>query len=303
MANVAEIAAAEKKRIFQDLKDRRPGKYESVIRQMETSKWFMLLQTRGNVAEAFARAQLLTTFYLAMRAVDDVIDGDAPLPSSAATLTEYAEQRIAFAQRLTAPVDVADYLLLYSVMIGGKIGIEVTGEARAVLESMKFDAQRRDEFLKTMQLKFYPRKTLDEYFHSQDIKGTVSGMLKLFDTPPGKTQLLMPIGNAHRLYLTLKDFPEDLAAGLVNISQEDADRLGIKQSDLEAVVNQGMIQPNVRTWIIQTAQNGLDTLRQHREIYLRRDDFPKNMLGRVVLRLAYERPAKKAFQAAITVYS
>lgn len=305
---LTERAAVESRRVFANMLEIRGHKYAGVIRGMQAFKWLTLLQTKGNFVEAKQRGDLLLTFYAAMRRVDDVVDGDVQLPTGEKSRTEYVDQRLLFVNGgVKNPTDAADWLLLYSASLAEKLGFEITIETSAILTSMRFDAQRMDEYTRSRRLVTYAARELQDYFHGQDITGTVSGMLKLFDEPPSKTVLLSPIGNAHRLYLTLKDFPEDLRAGLVNISTEDCERLQIRMPDLEKIAAETDISrptavpTSVRKWLAETARNGRELLDYHKSQVLPKNQF--NHLGRFVLWFMYQRPAEKTLKRIFEAYA
>ena len=313
MANLEDrvltgIAALERRKVFANMVETRGHKYAGIIRGMQTFRWLMLLQTKGNFVEAKRRGEILITFYAAMRWVDDIIDGDVQLPASEKSRIYYVDKRLEFVNGgMKNPTDTADWLLLHSASVAKKLGFQITGETSAILNSMRFDAQRIDQYALSRRLVTYPASELQGYFHDQDITGTVSGMLKLFDEPPSKTALLAPIGNAHRLYLTIKDFPKDLKAGLVNIPAEDCERLQIRMHDLEKVAAEADISHpaaiplGIRKWLAETARNGLELLDYHKSQVLPKNSL--NYLGRFVLWFMYQKQAEKALRRAFETYA
>lgn len=273
----------------------------------------MLFQTKGNVPEAFTRGELLASYYVLMRYIDDIVDKDAALPSTASSREEYVEQRLAFAQNPARPTDTADYLTLHCYSSAAKLGFSIADETRSILLSMLFDAKRVEAAERTGQGLIFPEQELRRNFYLCDIEGTVKGMLKLFGDDPQKFPLLEPIGLADRTRLTLEDLSADIRVGLINIPEEDMAQYGISRSDLEAVAAlphelaleklvaiPEALPKGVREWVENKAKTGLALVAENKEI-VRTHQF--RLLGKLALQVKYALPMERYFQRVLMAYN
>lgn len=282
-----------REQVFADMRATRKDKYKGLIRGIRVFKYLMLLQTRFDFPEAFRRGEFLSTYYALMHHIDDVVDDDVPLPTSAQSKKEYVEQRIAFISQSQPPTDIADYLFLYSSYLADQLGYDMHSETEDIFRSLLWDAHR------TGTSKVFPERELNHHFYLLDIRGTIRGMLRLFDETPEKFEQLEYIGRASRIYFNLKDLVSDIKAGVINISQEDCHRHNISPADLEVIASNGNLPLSygIRKWVREQANEGLDLLAYHRLEIL-----PKHSLGlwgRLTLRFVYEQPAKQYFMKAL----
>lgn len=276
---------------------------EEILKARE--KVFVHMQTRpkyGKFARAMKlvplskdRKDLLITFYCAMRTIDDVVDGDLPLPKQFATRTDYVLDKLAFIEKLDTaiefdkahPKDEAEMMILYSFAVASKLGYTILQETRDIVSSMLFDSQRRDEYLRTGKLRFFPDAELYHHFHLLDVKGTIAGSAKIFREDPSQFSSFEPLGFATRIRYNLRDYHEDVAAGIVNVSFEDAQRLGItvkNLADIEA--------PAVKAWFHEQTLKGLSLLANHHDFMANAD---LGLLTRAVLFVQYTFPAERYF--------
>ena len=140
--------------------------------------WLPMMQYSG-VLIGHRKGQMLEADYLWMRTVDDIADGDIPVPSSNSA-AKYIEEKLAFLNAPGTPRDDVDCLILFSEELSRETGISLQEERELILRSMLFDAQR---FGKS---RIFSKKDLDEHFYRCDIEGTGKGTLKLFCEDPDK---------------------------------------------------------------------------------------------------------------------
>lgn len=265
-------AATMRKRLFEHMLNTRPWKY----------RWFLFyLRLFKYLAFAPVRGEFLESYYTLMRYLDDIVDGDLPLPESYSSAEDYMVAKIKFSAQLTEPTDEADYLLLYCFDLSEKFGENFQEETNDILNSLLFDARRRST------LAIFPEAKLNYHFHLLDIRGTIRATLKIFKDDPNKYLLLEPLGKACRYEYDIEDIESDLEAGYVNISAEDCIRLAITAEDLR---NSSSVK--IRKWLYQHALQGLDLLEQHRE-NLAIGNFTR--FERLVFRYVYEKPARHCF--------
>lgn len=253
----------------------RGEKYKWFLRGLRTFKYASMSPTKGSFLESY---------YTLMRYVDDIVDGDAPLPERFQSSVEFVEEKIDFAKHSTNPRDPADYLMLYCFELGSKFGQEFSKETQDILSSMLFDAKRYGKRV------IFPEKELSYHFHLLDIRGTVSATLKIFGEDPNKHQILQPLGLACRLFYNLRDYDEDIQAGLVNISAEDVEKFNI--SDLE-----NRLSPGVQSWFRDQSKQGIKLLKKHKSTV---SDGNFGLLARITFPIVYENSARKYFENVLS---
>jgi len=214
-----------------------------------------------------------------MRYIDDVVDGDAPLPPNYRSREDYVLHRIAFAQNPVNPKDPVDHLLLACYSAGENLGHSFQKESDDILRSMLFDARRVGRSL------VFPYSELHEHFHLLDVEGVVKATMKASGEDSSRYQALAPLGLASRIHYNLRDYEEDLDAGLVNVSEEDINRLEMNLTDVNSL--------GVQTWFKEQANLGLSLLDQHK-INMKKEKF--HWWSRLAFPLFYENSARKYFE-------
>lgn len=270
--NLSALARGMRARVFEHMLKTRGWKYKSFLWYLRVFKYAAFAPTRG----AF-----LESYYTLMRYLDDVVDGDAPLPAAYVDESEYIRAKIAFSANQARPSDEVDYLMLHCFELAAKMGEDFQQETKDILESLLFDAQRRGKMI------VFSQEELQHHFHLLDIRGTVRATLKVFKDDPDKYVLLAPLGTACRCEYDLEDFEGDIAAGYVNISREELEALDIAPEAL-----QDPSSPIFDKWRRYKAEEGLKLLDAHRH------QLPKghfSLLERATFALVYERPAKRLF--------
>ena len=262
-----------RKQIFDHMLAARGPKYKWFLRALRTFKYASMSPTRGTFLESY---------YVLMRYIDDIVDGDAELPAGYESSEEFVQEKIDFARHLTNPKDAADSLMLYCFELGDKFGEDFSNETQDILSSLLFDAGRYGKMI------IFPESELTHHFHLLDVRGTISAALKVFGEDPDKYQVLAPLGFATRIYYNLRDYDEDIKAGLVNISAEDCLQFNISKGNLE-----NRLSPGVQAWFNGQTEKGKELLNQHKSVI---SDGNFGLLTRLTLPLVFERPARRYFQ-------
>lgn len=258
--------------------DTRGWKYRVFLRYLQFFKY---------VAFAPVRGEFLESYYVLMRYLDDVVDGDAPLPAGYSDECAYLTAKIAFSNIPVNPMDEVDYLMIYCFELAERFGEEFQAETKDILDSLMFDARRRGKGT------IFPKEELNYHFHLLDIRGTIRATLKVFKDDPEKYKILEPLGIACRHQYDIEDLETDIAAGYVNISIEDCERFGIKQEDLYKCSSSKMI----RAWLRHYSEEGITLLSEHHRIL---DQGKFSLFERLVFRFVYENPARKVFMKILT---
>ncbi|MCB9296533.1 MAG: class 1 isoprenoid biosynthesis enzyme [Lewinellaceae bacterium] len=276
MKTLKNHARRMRREIFGHQLRTRGAKYRSFLRYVRLFKYAAFSPLRGTFLESY---------YTLMRYLDDIVDGDAPVPEGYADGGAYLEEKIRFSEKPENPKDAADYLMLYCFETGERFGANFQEETSDILHSLLFDAKRRGKLL------FFPEKELMYHFHLLDVRGTIRATLKIFKEDPEKYPLLGPLGLASRFYYDLRDFEADIRAGYVNISIEDARAFGIDRESLQDVNS-----PGVRRWFRSQAIKGLEMLEAH---HRRLPEGRFSLLARATFPLVYEAPARRFFDGTL----
>lgn len=262
--------------VFSHMLETRSWKYRAFLRQLRFFKYLAFAPVRG---------KFLESYYTLMRYLDDVVDGDVSLPEGYSSESEYINEKIGFSLNPVNPKDKVDYLMMYCFELAEKFGADFHEETKDILQSLLFDAERRNKLI------IFPKEELNYHFHLLDIRGTIRATLKVFKDDPDKYALLEPLGTACRHQYDIEDFEADIAAGYVNISGEDCERFGIRQEDLH-----NSNSPNIKIWLCNHAREGMDLISEHHRI-MPQGKF--SVFEKLVFKFVYEIPAKKAFMKVL----
>jgi hypothetical protein len=258
--------------VFRHMCETRGWKYRVFLRYLLFFKYIAFAPTRG---------EFLESYYTLMRYLDDVVDGDLPLPKSYANESEYLSEKIEFSKNPIEPKDEIDSLMMYCFKLAEEFGEDFHAETSDILDALQFDAKRRGKGI------IFPREELFFHFHLLDVRGTIRATLKVFKDDPDKYKILEPLGIACRHQYNIEDFEADITAGYINISLEDFERFGIRQEDLH-----NSSSPAIISWLRHHAREGLSLLIEHNRI-LPQGNF--SLLEKAVFKVVYELPARKVF--------
>ena len=264
-------------KVFRHMLKTRGWKYRAFLRYLRVFKYAAFAPTRG---------KFLESYYALMRYLDDVVDGNAPLPEGYIDESDYIIEKIRFSTKPKYPKDEVDYLMLFCFEQAGRFGEDFQTETKDILNSLLFDAKRRGKLI------IFPKDVLINHFHMLDIGGTIRATLKIFKEDPDKYKILEPLGMASRYQFDIEDFENDIAAGYVNISKEECDHWGITQEDLFNVSSL-----NIKKWLRQRAEDGMALLTEHHK---RLPEGRFSPIARATFPLVYEIPARKVFQKIIS---
>jgi len=263
------------------------GVREAVFKQMlernePKYKWFIMgIRFFKLLSGSSPRGQFLENYYVAMRYIDDIADGDTPLPSGYNDAEDYISKKLEHLESGTSPADDCENLLALSFKLAKEFDVDFSQETDDILRSLQFDARRRGKY------QVFSEQELKDHFFMLDIRGTVRGDLKIFNENPGHYEVLQPLGEADRIYYNLSDFKEDISAGFINIPAEDCARLGITADILksgEYTDHQGL-----RTWLKEQAKKGLALIEEY---HTRRKGVRFQPVTQMALKLAFEMGAK-----------
>jgi hypothetical protein len=258
--------------VFHHMCKTRGWKYRVFLRYLLFFKYIAFAPTRG---------EFLESYYVLMRYLDDIVDGDLPLSKSYKNEIEYLNGKIEFSKNLVNPKDEIDSLMMYCFKLAEEFGEDFHSETTDILNALMFDARRRGKEI------IFPKGELFYHFHLMDVRGTIRATLKIFKDDPDKYRILEPLGIACRHQYNIEDFEADVAAGYINISLEEFERFGIRREDLHNTSS-----PVIVLWLRHHAKEGLSLLSEHNRI-LPQGNF--SLLEKAVFKVVYELPARKAF--------
>ncbi len=253
MDSLERMARETRQNVFSNMRQTRPGKYDTLIFVLQHFTYLMLIQAGGNISEARKRGEFFSTYYAFHRCVDDFADGDAELPKTVKSRQEYVEQRRSFALNPANPRDPADYALLRCYVLSEQLGFDVKEETIFILDSMLFDAKRAELAERTGKGTIFPAAELYYHFNLLDVKGTIRAMLKFFEDDPEKFAMLEKAGTADRTKLTLIDLAQDLEKGIINIPAEEIEQHGISLRDMKATASLASVYPNLEHLLAASA--------------------------------------------------
>ncbi len=263
-------------KVFTHMLKTRGWKYKVFLRYLRFFKY---------VSFSFNRGEFLEFYYTLMRYLDDIVDGDAPLPEGYINELEYLQEKIDFSLNPVNPRDEVDLMMLHCFELGEKFQQNFLVETHDILNSLMFDAKRRGS--KTI----FSEEVLIKHFHQLDITGTIKATLKIFKEDPEKYKILEPLGLATRYQFDLEDFEADVVAGYLNFTEEECQLCGIDKNDLS------MDSPGIQKWFKYRAKKGMELLDEHHK-RLPSGNF--KLLTRMTFPLVYEAPARKLFKSILS---
>lgn len=261
-----------RKEVFGRLVTRNRAKYGAFLRFLGLYKYVSLSLQKGH---------LLESYYLYMRTIDDIVDGDAPLPSGYMNSIEYLEERIRCVGTSVTPNDPLGWVYLYCLHLAERRKITLSEETQDILHALLFDARRRGTST------VFSRQELSDHYFLLDIRGTIRAALKIFGENSDQYMLLEPLGRASRLFFDLQDYHDDLKAGIVNVPVEDISSYGLSPFG-------GDYDKRLTRWFHDQAAAGLMLLDEHRRNL---KHIQLTRLTGIILAVVYEAPARRYFEA------
>ena len=267
--------------------------YRDVLSHMRQTRgekywgWLLGLSAAQFLFPEKHASELLLTVYAAMRDIDDCIDGDAPLPRQYASAVDYVKSAYSFLEHPREPRSRAEYLLGYAIYLMSKGKFDIAEEIGLVLQSLQFDALRRNPD----NPRFFLGDVLKKYSYRRDIPGVVSACLKLTrEHEKGiAADDLAELGEAVQIRYNLRDLEKDWQAGYCNIPLE-----ALRVPELTVIgKTRELPEALVRRWKAQEAVRGKELLLRYKEKARRLPLFQRTRLG---LYIAFERRPRQYFQ-------
>jgi phytoene/squalene synthetase len=223
--------------------------------------------------DGLKRLEVLNKIYLASRILDDAVDGDSPNKLSADEIVDFVGGvGRNFESGNWNRRNVVDVFYSQAMEVCQKIGLDIKQQVLTVIHSLKFDAKRRADFMKTGQRHFYPQNELERNYYKLDIEGTVGACLEITnegDTAENK-RIVEPLGRACRIFYDIRDLAIEVKDGLVNITAEDAARFGIEMEELSAWAAQSgdliKAPEGVKDWAGSKTEQGKILVREFEEL-------------------------------------
>ncbi len=206
---------------FLGLVMRNPAKYASYVFAMKRVVPF-ILRLPWTIKNAH---KLLPITYAVCRIVDDYIDGDFKDVQDRPKVP-YVEARIAFLnaciwdncpEQKTPEDKLFGYM--FSLISDETETKRLQLATSKIVESMLFDAKRIEAYKKTGKLEFPLARNLLDHFVLMDVNGTGGGLSALIHLWDDTADIVRTVGIACRIEYSLEDLPEDIRAGIVNISR------------------------------------------------------------------------------------
>ncbi len=251
-------------------------------------KWFIMgIRLFKRLSRSSFKGQFLENYYIAMRYIDDIADGDAPIPSGYRDGEQYISKKLEYISSGAPPADDCENLLALCFKLAKEFGADFIQETDDILRSLQFDGRRRGKY------QVFPEQELEAHFFELDIRGGIRGTLKVFGESPEHDEILRPLGEADRIYYNLRDFKEDTAVGLINVPAEDCARLGITADLLKS--GQYADHEGLRTWFREQANKGLALI----EAYHKKREEAEGkgahfqLITQAALKFGFEMKAKK----------
>lgn len=283
--------------MIEKLEIRNPWKYKSFLAGLQKLKTILRFL---RVKKSKERAQVVNLVYFAMRLLDDIVDGDAPVmipPEIRPGIVEEKKQTMQWLIELNKE-DLFDVITEEIFRVSDKTGVRelVIQGVVELTDSILFDAHRIAEWHKTKKLQLIPKEKLQNNFHKMDVRGTTYSTAALFWLEPAcATDLLEPLGNATRIAYTLTDLLEDPKNGLCNIPLEDIEQFEITPHDLDVRVKANHLEElpdSIKEWcahMIGEMEHDLSQYYANMETY----DIPLRYTNNELIAYAYNTVLKK----------
>jgi len=184
-----------------------------------------------------------------MREIDDVIDDDAPLPHEWQSRKEYLQRKIAFVNDGANPQDDVERVMLrcierVSLAFGDDAGESLWHASENVLEGLRFDRERREQFAETNTPHIFPENRLGKYLTDMELRGIMRGFLTVLGDDHRAIETLAPLVRAtRRHFYFVRDLPQDVSKGCINLTEEEC-QYGYDSSELDSLVRESAVVAN-----------------------------------------------------------
>ena len=240
-----------------------------------------------NLPNAQLRSLLLPYLYMYLRTLDDIVDGDRSLIDHTGDLkhdkklsNDFLLRRIDYLEDPNQASDEQLDILLKEIFdITSRLNIDINDELMQMIRSLQFDLNRRSD-IRNNELIISNYDDIDNYFFKHYFSVHKIGATV---TNPDRTYnpISQNLGSARRIYFNLRDFNEDINAGLINIPLEDMTEYNISEQDILAIPtdlssisickkegfnSQKLIYPeSVKAWLDDQLKRALDHLGEYRQ--------------------------------------
>lgn len=170
------------------------------------------------------RWNLVEPYYWMLREIDDVVDGDVPVPSMYTSSVEYLKQKIKFVQD-GKPKDFVEEIMVKCwerLDSAGGSSWALRDATRDILGCMKFDQERSEHFRATGNISMLSESAITKYFRQMELSGCIRGLFELLEgkaSKIGEVEDVVRAAGQHRQ--ALRDLPEDVARGVFSIPKKD----------------------------------------------------------------------------------
>lgn len=226
-------------------------------------------------------------FYVILREIDDIGDGDT------GNFTQL--ERVAIIKRTLQsyrhpnnPRNELEWAIRYLVKLGARLPFSYQAELEDIVQSILFDAER------LYSGRVYTAAELEEHFFPLDSRGTVRLTAKLYREEAERYTELLPLAQAVRIYYNVRDYPDDVAKGQINIPIEELTNLGIGR---QVLMTSSL--DSVKPWFRSECSRGLKLLRTYRATTNFRT---LHWITKLTLWLVYERQAQRFFERRLAKY-
>lgn len=119
MSEAGKKAKLMRSKVFCHMIETREWKYRAFLRYPRFFKYAAFAPTRG---------EFLESYYALMRYLDDIADGDIPVPGGYPDAGSYIAEKISFSRSLKNPRDDVDRMLVYCFDLARKFGADFQEE-------------------------------------------------------------------------------------------------------------------------------------------------------------------------------
>ncbi len=231
---------------------RNPEKYGNFLGTIK--KINLALKIMG-IPMSEIRVELFRCMYYAMRLVDDIVDGDTIPPLPLEKRKEIMDSILSWdIQNIKNPLYKALAIQIQDLASQIDLEEEMSQASLDILQSMNFDLTRIIDTQNGTGIR--TEEALKLNFHKMDIIWTIRGTAIIFwIETESAIELLEDLWEACRVIYNLTDFISDIREWILNIAQEDIQKLWISQEDLDMVKQEwfelSQLPKSIKVWFYQ----------------------------------------------------